>query len=108
MSVFAKTSLVAALALCAAAPAFAAPVYETRTVTVSTAGLDLATAQGVATLEKRIRHAAVQACGEPDMKNPEDLGAIHTCRVKAMQGARAQIQHAVQTAQASRETASLR
>ncbi len=108
MSVFAKTSLLAALALCAAAPAFAAPVYETRTVEVSTAGLDLNTQQGVVTLEKRIRHAAVQACGEPDMNNLEGLAAIHTCRVNAMQGARSQIQHAVQTAQASRVTASLR
>ena len=56
-----KLSALAAVALVASTPAFASN-EESRSVVVTTAGLDLSTEDGVARLERRVRNAAANAC----------------------------------------------
>jgi UrcA family protein len=68
------------IALLAAAPAFAQPPA----VVVRTTGLDLATAAGAATLDRRIDRAIERLCG---IAAPTDLAgqaAIADCRAAAL------------------------
>ena len=71
-----KTILFAAVAAASlsATPAFAQNGAPTR-IEISTAGLDLTTAQGRATLDLRVLHAARTACGRHPPPGPEPAQA---------------------------------
>jgi len=79
-----KTILFAAVAAASlsAAPAFAqtqpAPDAATR-ITVSPAGLDLATAEGRAALDLRVLHAASTACGTPSPADAQGRTRAASC-----------------------------
>ncbi len=75
-----------------AAPAFASePGYETFSVRVPTADLDLATATGQARLEKRLDVAVGRLCGMPVFFTREELADLQACRDDAMKAAAPQL-----------------
>jgi UrcA family protein len=77
---------VATLAATMMTIAIAAPVRaETRSVPVRYADLDLGTAAGKSTLDRRIDHAADIVCGASDQVNKFDVA---NCRSKAIASAR--------------------
>ena len=75
------TSLILMLSAFAAAPALAqtAPSAENRIV-VRTADLDLGSAAGQRTLDRRIAIAVVEACGETSPADPAGRNEILHCR----------------------------
>lgn len=75
MKTFALAAVIAASLF--AAPAVAQP-GPTRIV-ISPAGLDLATAEGRASLDLRILHAARAACGTPSPADARGLSKAGTC-----------------------------
>jgi UrcA family protein len=96
------------LAACAAAAfiAFAttrAFAGETATSTrvVHYGDLDLATADGVATLESRIAAAAGSACGPLDGRTLADRGRWDACRTAAIAAAQPKVQTALASAGSS-------
>ncbi len=100
--------MIAAAALIAfAAPAMAsaAPVSgnsDVRQVTVSYRDLNLNTAQGQASLESRIRHAAQDVCGSrPDNKDVLATQAFRACVQKSIGAATAAVPAATQVAGAA-------
>jgi UrcA family protein len=50
---------------------------------VSTAGLDLATPDGVRALDLRILHAASALCGTPSPADPQGRAVVDQCRADA-------------------------
>lgn len=90
--------LTAALALAGAiisSPAYAAPAGEAMSVSVSTAGLDLSSPAGRATLTHRIGLAAGIVCGHPDERDLNGTRASKTCRTQAIGDALPQVQLAL-------------
>lgn len=80
------TALLACIALSAAVPALAAEA-EQLSVTVSVAGLDLATDAGQAALARRVARAASAVCGPVDSRDLAALARYHACRDDAIAGA---------------------
>lgn len=70
----------AGLALVTATAASAAPVELGRSTTVSYADLNLASAEGRATLQRRLRHAVNVVCSIDDPSNLALLRARDACR----------------------------
>lgn len=77
------------LSLAGTSPAAAQPA--TRTVTVSTAGLDLATARGQRVLELRLLHAASALCGTPSFADARGRIKYDACRTEARANASEQV-----------------
>lgn len=86
-----KTFLTLALAAVAfaASPALAQESGAGR-LTVSYADLDLATAQGLARLDRRIRTAVEAACGPTSDADPHGKNIVYQCRAETLALARAQ------------------
>jgi len=86
--------IVAAIAIAAAAPAVAGPVgagEEQVTATVNVADLDLAKPGDAARLDRRIRQAAVQVCGEAPTRNLALVTAVQGCQKEAIGRAKAEV-----------------
>jgi UrcA family protein len=81
MKKFALFAALAASTLALAAPASAEPVRSR--LSVSTAGLDLNTAQGVRALDLRILHAASALCGTPSPADARGRAKYDDCRDQA-------------------------
>jgi UrcA family protein len=69
-----------------AAPAFAQNV-ESLTVSIKTADLDLASAQGRARLDRRVRQAAGQICGADEPRSIAMREAFTRCRAEVLSDA---------------------
>jgi UrcA family protein len=83
-SAAALVSLVAAAsALTLAVPAQAAMPGPIAIAAVSTAGLDLATAQGQQVLKLRLQRAAADVCGEASSVDPAGRRWVKQCRADA-------------------------
>jgi UrcA family protein len=87
MKTFALAAVIAATL--AAAPALAQSPTETR-ISVSPAGLDLATAEGRATLDLRVVHAARSACGTPSPADARGRAKADACVAELRLAAAAQ------------------
>lgn len=83
-----KTTLaIAGAILCAtlaSSVAWAGGLAEARAVRVSTAGLDLDSAKGLARLERRLAAAARAACGTPSPADPLAHRRLEACRAGAL------------------------
>jgi UrcA family protein len=98
----------AALALAGAiisTPAYAAPAGEAMSVGVSTAGLDLSSADGRAQLVRRVGYAAAIVCGHPDERDLTATRASKTCRTQAIDDAMPQVQLALSAGKAGHQLA---
>jgi UrcA family protein len=97
-------ALVSAFAVCPAglpAVAMAAtPGSDVSEVSVSTADLDLGSAQGVATLRQRIRAAAKTVCLEAFPGASASSDPVRMCRIEAAHNAMPAVQSAVRVAEA--------
>jgi len=104
MIAFNKLALLSAIAFCSAglpAVAMAAtPEPDVGEVSVSTADLDLGTAQGVATLRHRIHAAAKTACMDAFPNAQVSSDQVRMCRIEAAQQAMPAVQAAVRVAEA--------
>lgn len=65
-----------------ASPSYAQPAAAARTA-VSTARLDLGTAEGVRALDRRILHAASALCGTPSAADGRGRARYEACRNEA-------------------------
>jgi UrcA family protein len=83
-----------------------AAAFETRSIDVSYADLDVATPAGRAALERRIELAADRICTVRRALDLKSLRAADKCRLAAIADATAKVELAVATAQASRQYAS--
>ena len=72
-----------------AAPAAAGSGEKRRDIRVKIADLDLATSEGVATLDRRLAQAVVKACGTAHYLEPEALDEMDRCRAAARERAMA-------------------
>jgi UrcA family protein len=84
---------IAAIVLGGASDSVSQPSIQTVSVTVSTAGYDLNTAEGADALLKRLSWAATKACGGGPDSSPIVLRArqrYRACQVKALEAAVAQ------------------
>lgn len=95
-SMLITAALVAAFA--GSAPAAAQPA--SRTSTVSTAGLDLATTRGQRLLELRLLHAASDLCGTPSSADARGRAGFVECRDQARATAAEQVRIAAARATA--------
>lgn len=104
--VFASLSAAAALAnVAVAVPAHAAEP-SAPTASVRYADLDLATPDGVARLDRRIRIAAKSVCGEADPRDLARMAPVQQCRAKAIVSAAPQIASAIESAHGDTRVAS--
>jgi UrcA family protein len=83
-----KTPFLLPLALLSIAGPLSAQPADTR-ATVSTAGLDLATADGLRALDLRILHAASALCGTPSAVDVRGRSTYDECRDQARASAAA-------------------
>lgn len=95
---FASLSAVVALANVAVAVPAHAAAPEAPTALVRYADLDLATAGGVARLDRRIRAAVTDVCGAADIRDLVQGAAVHRCRVAALADAAPQLASAIASA----------
>jgi len=97
-----KTLLTVSLAACALAlTASPAPAQDSRQLVVSYADLDLSTDRGVRTLDRRLRAAAVEACGPTSDADPAGKNDARDCRAETLSMARAQRDVAIAGLQSS-------
>lgn len=73
-----------------------------RTILVSTADLDLATARGNKVLDERVARAARRACGDRYLDQLEDVGDYFNCRDQTLAEARREIERLSTIRSASR------
>ena len=92
-------TLAALLSASVAASPAPAQSGQAQRVSVSLAGLDLGTAEGRATLDLRVLHAARSACGTPSPADPLGRADQEECVAQARAGAAAQLETAVALAQ---------
>lgn len=87
-----KTILTLALAAVAfaASPALAQDAAAPGRLVVSYADLDLSTARGAATLDRRIRNAVQTACGPTSAADLQGTNRVYQCRADTLALARAQ------------------
>jgi UrcA family protein len=83
--------LVLAAALAGAAQAQPASGDDTFTATVRAGDLNLATAEGLATLQGRVRAAANRLCGVAPTLPLDEASAIGRCRAQLARSAQGQI-----------------
>src|SRR6202012_1097076 len=83
----------------------ASVLAATKTVTVRTGDLNLATEAGRATLQRRIARAVEHICGSPYRVTLADLPAYDKCSRPAMDGAMSQYATAVAAAEDAAEVA---
>lgn len=91
--------LAAAAAAFSASPAIAQDAAGASQLVVSSAGLDLATAGGVARLDRRIRTAVEIACGPTSDADLHGQHVVRQCRIDTLALARAQRDRAIAAAQ---------
>ncbi|MEJ0045507.1 MAG: UrcA family protein [Rhodospirillales bacterium] len=92
--------LAAGLGVALAAPPASAAEVETRSVTVSLKGLDLAAPEGQAIATQRIAQAAKEACGTVDVRDLNALADYETCHSAALSTASVQMHSMVAAAEA--------
>lgn len=81
-----------------------APIKElTIRSRVSYADLDLTTAAGAATLEKRVKDAAASSCKEIKVDVPVDGWTVDRCTREATDDAMAQVAKAIEAAKAAKK-----
>ena len=86
---FAPKAILSAVALSVAAVGVAVPANaETRSVAVQYGDLDLASAEGKATLKGRLKGAVRKVCGTADIRNQKESADVENCNVQANQTAR--------------------
>ncbi len=90
--------------LALATPLKAAPIGED-TVRVKIGDLDLATARGTATLDRRVRAAAREICGTVPVINLNLQRQIADCQDAVVANARAEVELAVAAARSGRSLA---
>lgn len=78
--------LAAAAAAVVAAPAAAAQAEEAASVIVNTADLDLTSERDVTRLDRRIRNAAAQVCGNAGNRSIAANDLVGRCRGAAIEG----------------------
>lgn len=100
----AATAILAATGL--AATAHAAPLEETRSTHVRYADLDLASANGVTALHRRIGAAVNAVCGTVDGRDLAERQRVFTCRAKAIASARPAAELAIAGARGGTQLAS--
>ena len=84
----------------------AAPVDEnTRSVSIRTDGLDLASNMGARTLDQRVRNAVGQVCGTADGRDLAARAQIAACRKVAMTNATPQVALALANARSDERLA---
>jgi len=83
--------------LALATPLRAAPIGEA-TVEVKIGDLDLATASGAATLDRRIRAAARTICGSMPPRSLDMQRQVALCQDEVVAGARAEVETALAAA----------
>jgi UrcA family protein len=83
--------MAAIVAATLAAPALAAAPDQVTTVRVQTADLDLSTAAGQRTLNRRLASAMVRLCGMPVFFSRDELAELDACKTEATQAAASQI-----------------
>jgi UrcA family protein len=95
-----KTILILAAAAVAfsASPALAQNAAGSSQLVVSSAGLDLTTAGGVARLDRRIRTAVEIACGPTSDSDLHGKNVVRQCRIDTLALARAQRDTAIAAA----------
>jgi UrcA family protein len=89
-----RVALVATRLAFVGSAAAAAPLTETREVTVHYADLNLESAAGIESLYARIRAAAKQVCGTAERTDFGAQSAMRTCREAAVASAVAKIGNA--------------
>ena len=90
--------------LALATPLEAAPPGEDM-VQVKTGDLDLTTARGVATLDRRVRAAAREICGSVPIINLNMQRQVADCQDSVIASARADVEFAVAAARSGRSLA---
>ena len=103
---YATAAAIAAGALVSTA-AFAEAGYEPTHVSVRTADLNLASAQGRATVERRVRAAADVACSIDGDRSLKAMAHARACRGEAITTALRSVDTAVARAKSSAQVASL-
>ena len=83
--------------------ASSATAEDGRQLVVSYADLDLSTDRGVRTLDRRLRAAAVEACGPTSDADPAGKNDARACREETLSTARAQRDVAIAGLQPSRQ-----
>jgi len=97
---FLLAAAAAAAAAAVAAPAAAAQAEEA-SVTIDFADLDLATDQGAARLDRRIRKAASDVCGPMASRSVVEVQSIQRCRNGAISGAKGEVRTLIAAAKQS-------
>lgn len=87
--------LVAAALLSISIPALAEPAFSTAQVRVDTSGIDLTSAAGRQTLERRINTAISAMCGAPVFGTRDEADALRACRTEARAAAEPQRRMAI-------------
>jgi UrcA family protein len=87
-----------------ATPLHAAPIGD-ETIEVKIGDLDLATASGVATLDRRIRAAARTICGAMPANNLNMQKQVANCQDKIVAGARPDVETAIAAARSQQSLA---
>jgi len=96
-------TLALALGIALAGPASAEPTAQARITSVSTAGLDLTTDEGLRALDLRILHAASALCGTPSPADARGLIRFKACREDARLAVAARRDRIVQIARDRRD-----
>ena len=89
-ALFSAAASLAALALALPTTALAAMPSASVSVTVPTRDLDLGSAAGRAALDQRLRHAAIEACGEASSADPAGKRLVRQCRAELVRAGQAQ------------------
>ncbi|HVF83631.1 MAG TPA: UrcA family protein [Sphingomicrobium sp.] len=89
-AVFSAAASLTALAVALPSSAAAAMPGATVSVKVPTRDLDLASDAGRATLDQRLRSAAIEACGDASSADPEGKRVVRQCRTKLVRAGQQQ------------------
>lgn len=96
---FASLFATVAIAIASVGPANAEPIYQTYSVKVSYADLDLTRVEGVETMSRRINRAVDKVCGRPaEAKSQAARRVIQACRAQSLAQAIAAIDAPLLTA----------
>lgn len=85
----------AVAALFTGSPAFAQEPAPSSQLIVSYADLDLSSAQGVRTLDRRLRSAVEAVCGPTSSADPRGKNQVRQCRTETLAVARAERDQAI-------------
>lgn len=93
----------AAAMLVSVAPGVAAPAYENASVKIDTRGIDLASASGRQTLDRRLETAITAICGEPVFGTREESDELRACRNETRTAVAPQVQRLLASATTDRQ-----